>query len=149
MTSVQSSKFTSSPNFHQTHDESPLHAPNQDWKFWKQAGNFEYLRQWVVEEDEAAGVDEVAEVEAAAGGGRAYKDDRVSFDKLPKTNEKLERYYNTLNIDARGRAARAILVSAEEGTAQLVEIHRLERTCFECAQQPHGAILPDFEGDSA
>lgn len=30
------------------------------------------------------------------GGGRGGEDNRVSFDKVPKHNERLERYYNTV-----------------------------------------------------
>ena len=36
------------------------------------------------------------------GGGGAYADNRVSFDDMKKTNEKMERYYNTLNIVPEG-----------------------------------------------
>lgn len=36
------------------------------------------------------------------GGGNNYADTRQSFDQVPKHNEKLERYYNTLNIVPEG-----------------------------------------------
>lgn len=32
------------------------------------------------------------------GGQRQFQDNRVSFDQINKTNEKFERYYNTINI---------------------------------------------------
>jgi multisite-specific tRNA:(cytosine-C5)-methyltransferase len=32
------------------------------------------------------------------GGGHRYEDNRVSFDQVNKHNEKMERFYNTLNI---------------------------------------------------
>ncbi|KAK1004915.1 tRNA (cytosine-5-)-methyltransferase ncl1 [Friedmanniomyces endolithicus] len=32
------------------------------------------------------------------GGGQQYPDNRQSFDQVPKSNDKLERFYNTLNI---------------------------------------------------
>lgn len=36
------------------------------------------------------------------GGGRQYQDNRVSFDQVNKHNEKLERFYNSLNIVPEG-----------------------------------------------
>ena len=36
------------------------------------------------------------------GGGRQYEDNRQSFDQVPKHNDKLERFYNTLNIVPEG-----------------------------------------------
>lgn len=36
------------------------------------------------------------------GGQRQFQDNRVSFDQINKTNEKFERYYNTINIVPEG-----------------------------------------------